>query len=175
MDWKQRASVVTALTDRLNQRVGSCGDAHLQKAVYVLQVVLQVQLEYRFTLDRDGPFSFELSDDLALFRSRNLLRLEPQVAPYGPRYVVSDAGKALGPARDAERKIEFVATKLAGFGSSGLERIAIALFVTQSAGDDTTPETRVRRFMQLKPQVQEKTARVAFDAADEIVREGALL
>jgi len=173
MNWKERASVVSALTESLNQRLGWCGEAHLQKAVFLLQAVSKVNLLYEFTLDRDGPFSFDLRDDLALFRSRDVLRLEPQPVPYGPTYVVSEAVKGLGTEPTVRREVEFVATKLSGFGEVGFARLVTALFVTQSMGRDTPAETRVHRFMELKPQLQPETARLAVAAADQVAREGA--
>jgi len=173
MDWKERASVVSALTESLSERLGWCGETQLQKAVFLLQTVSKVELAYEFTLDRDGPFSFDLREDLALFRSRDVLRLEPQPVPYGPKYVVSVAGKALDSNQSAAREIDFVATKVSRFGAVALERLVTALFVTRSMGHDAATETRVKRFMELKPQVQAETARIAVEAADEIVREGA--
>ena len=43
-----------------------CGDLALQKVVYLLQSVYNVDLGYEFGYHHMGPYSFDLSDDLSL-------------------------------------------------------------------------------------------------------------
>src|SRR5208283_4661878 len=95
MDRLRRAAIVASLVTKLRAAESWCGETHIQKAVYLMQDLMDVPTEYRFILYKHGPFSFELSDELTSFRGDELLELQPQSPPYGPRYAVTALGRSL--------------------------------------------------------------------------------
>src|SRR5260370_41172711 len=95
MERLRRAAIVTQLVTKLRAAGSWCGETHIQKAVYLMQDLLDVPMEYQFILYKHGPFSFDLSDELTSFRGDELLELKPQAPPYGPRFEVTDLGQQL--------------------------------------------------------------------------------
>src|SRR3989304_6206965 len=90
MNRAKKAMLLTSLTQKLWAHGSWCGETHLQKAVYFLEDLLEVPLEFDFILYRHGPFSFDLRDEITSLRADELLRLVPQEPPYGPRLVPTD-------------------------------------------------------------------------------------
>jgi uncharacterized protein YwgA len=156
-----------------------CGETHVQKAAYILQDLLGVDLGYDFVLYKHGPFSFELRDELGDMFGDGLIRYEPQRPPYGPRITATDKADgihAIYPKtirRHLER-IGFVAEKLDARGVVDLERLETALYVIRE--DPGAPqEKRARRLRELKPHVPEHAALSAIREVDEICGEAATL
>ena len=175
MEWKDRASVVSALTDSIYRSAGWCDDVSLQGAVFFFQALSKTSSEYEFTLDRTGPFSSELADDLALFRSRDILRLEPQPAPFGPSYVVTDIGMSF---RDLARAahsddIDLIGTTLGRLGPLGRERFFAAMFVTLSTEPQTLDE-RIQKLLSFRPKASRAVMQSAFEVVDEVMSKRAV-
>jgi hypothetical protein len=174
MEWKERAAVVCALATRLKDKGSWCGETHLQKAIYFLQELREVPLGYEFILYKHGPFSFDFRDDLGLFRSRSVLRLEPQPAPYGPSYVVTEVGHDLLAENvdlvgSYSAELDAVADQLAGVGTVGLERLSTALHVTKELGRDAAVDRRAARLVELKPHIELQAAENAVGAIDQML------
>src|SRR3989338_8128509 len=85
MDRLKKAALLTSLAQKLRDNGSWCGETHLQKAVYFLEDLFAIPLEFEFILYKHGPFSFDLRDELTSLRADELLRLVPQDPPYGPR------------------------------------------------------------------------------------------
>ena len=62
MKKSQRDAVLLSLVGEMINKGSWCGETHIQKAAYFLQVLLEVPLEFDFILYKHGPFSFDLSD-----------------------------------------------------------------------------------------------------------------
>jgi uncharacterized protein YwgA len=174
----QRAALLTELIAQMRDKDSWCGETHVQKATYMLQDLLGVELGYDFTLYKHGPFSFDFRDELGELVSDGLIRYVPQMPPYGPRIAVQDDAaeriremypKTLARHRD---KIEFVAEKLDARGVVDLERLATALYVTNNA-PNAPAEERARMLSLLKPHVPEPAALHAVQELDEIRGEAA--
>lgn len=177
MNRLERAAILTTLADKLHSQGSWCGETHLQKATYFLQELLHVPLGYEFILYKYGPFSFDLSDDLAALRADQLLELHPQPIPYGPSLLPTAASgefrkrypRTLG---THQQSVDFVARKLGDKGVGQLERLGTALFVTREL-PDADAEARARRLHELKPHVSLDEAREAVASVDRLRQETA--
>jgi uncharacterized protein YwgA len=166
----RRAAVLTELARQLRRHGSWCGETHLQKATYVLQELMEVPLEFEFTLYKHGPFSFDLRDELTSLRADGLLALEPRPAPYGPTLTATHRSEELRARFTKTRatyegEIDFVADKLAPKGVAELEKLATALWVTF----EDRQQDRPARINELKPHVSIEEARAAVAELDELV------
>jgi uncharacterized protein YwgA len=171
----QRAALLTELMAQMRQHDSWCGETHVQKATYLLQELLDVDLGYGFVLYRHGPFSFDLRDELGELIADGLIRYQPQPPPYGPRISVTDEADTVHeiyPKTLARHtaKIKYVAEKLDARGVVELERLATALYVTLDA-PESTAEARARTLRRLKPNVPEGAAVKAVEEIDQICAE----
>ena len=136
MDRLPQAAIVTKLAELLRHYGSWCGETHIQKAMYLLQELLEVPTGFDFILYKHGPYSFDLGDELTSLRADGLLAPEPQTVPYGPRFAATPVAgclhasfpKTLAKYADS---IEFVAKALGGKRVDELERVATALYVTK--------------------------------------------
>jgi len=170
----QKAVILAELADKMMHYGSWCGETHIQKAVYFLQDLLKVPLDYRYILYKHGPFSFDLRDEITELRVYELFRLEPRPIPYGP---------SLRPTANAEElksyyprilhkysvHLNFVAARLDGKGVAELERLATALWVTLES-DEASQEARVHRISELKPHVLKEHALAAVRELDDMIR-----
>jgi hypothetical protein len=166
MDRLTRASIIAALADELHSKGSWCGETHLQKAIYLLQEAMDVQLGFDYILYKRGPFSFDLRDELTAMRADGLLRLRPHQQPYGPSLDATDLSKALRrrlepSLRAASRSISFIAQGLGARGASDLERISTAYYVMHRDLPGASADDQAHRITELKPHVALDQARAA--------------
>jgi len=172
----RRAAVLAELVGKLRDHGSWAGETHIQKACYFAQEMLHVPFGFSFILYRHGPFSFDLRDELTSLRANEILKLEPQPLPYGPKIAPTEHSadvrkrfpKTLG---RYEEKLAFVAEKLGSRGVAVLERLATALFVTLGEGQDQRVEERSLRLCRLKPHVSEEQAQGAVQEIDTMLSE----
>lgn len=175
----QKAAILESLTEKLRERGSWCGETHLQKAVYLLQDMLEVDLGFDFILYKHGPFSFDLREELSDLQADGLIDLEVPDMRYGPRLLITASGhtvmerypKTLALHKD---QLEFIADRLAARGVADLERLATALFVTREDSNATLGE-RVQRIIELKPHVDDIEAVGAVEEIDGMLEEAAEL
>jgi len=113
------------------------GETHIQKAVFFLQSIFNIDLGFNFILYKHGPFSFDLRDKLNDMLAERELRLVSQY-PYGPSY---EAGQRWQEFQvtfqkmsiEYENMIRFVAEKVGGSGVNSLEALSTALYFLNKA------------------------------------------
>ncbi len=176
----ERAAVITALIESLDERGSWCGETHVQKTTYLLQELLGSGLGFEFVLYRHGPFSFDLRDELTAMRADLLLEVVPRPRPYGPSLAVTDSGRRLRewyPKTVAkyQRNIDFTADALGGKGAAELERLATARWVTAREELENGVEYRAQRLRELKPYVSVEEALAAIRELDALAAEAASL
>jgi len=176
MERLKRAAIIVRLVSKLREAGSWCGETHIQKAVYLMQDLLKVPTQYQFILYKHGPFSFDLSYELTSFRGDELLELQPQAPPYGPRYAVTNLGKALcenSPKTLGEyaRAIQNVAGAIGEQTVGELERLATALYVTKRAPDRHAASVRSRAecLNRMKPHVSVEAATEAVKQIDALI------
>ncbi len=174
MSPSQRAAVLTRLTERLREEGSWCGETHVQKVVFVIQELLEVQFGFQFILYKHGPFSFDLRDELSSLCADDLLTYQPQSPPYGPKLAILPNVKALHerfPRTLAAHaaKIDFVCEHFADKGVGELERLATALWVTRREETDGSIGQRAKKLNALKPHVSIDEAKAAIVKMDEVI------
>src|SRR5690348_16225016 len=146
MDRYEQAAILTELIDSMRARGSWTGETHIQKATYFLQDLLGVPLGFDFILYKHGPFSFDVRDALSMMRADELVSIEVQPYPYGPRLASTDLGRGFkaqyqATLRQHSTAINCVADRLGARGVTELERLATALFVSLQNPQDSS-ETR---------------------------------
>lgn len=180
MERLKRAAIVSQLVGRLREAGSWCGETHVQKAVYLMQDLLEVPTDYPFILYKHGPYSFELSDELTSLRGDELLELQSQAPPYGPRYAVTVLGRKLRMSypKTLERYEDAIQSVAAAIGSQTigeLERLATALFVTRRlVGEHSgSVKSRAACLNKLKPRVSLEAATEALEKIDGLIEQHA--
>jgi hypothetical protein len=176
MERLQKAAILTELADRLRREGSWCGHTHMQKATYFLQDVLGVPTGYEFILYKHGPYSFDLSEDLAGFRADYLIEFDHKSPGYGPGLVPTQTSaelRARYPVTLAKYgpRIEFIARVFGSKGVSELEKLATALFVTRELGATADVDQRANRLHELKPHVNRADALAALREYERIAAE----
>jgi len=176
MDRLRRAALLIRLMEKLREKGSWCGETHVQKAVLFLQDLLRVPLGFQFTLYKHGPFSFDLRDELTSMRADELLRLEPQQPPYGPRIAATPRTERIKnlfrkTLSDYDASINFVAERLGAKGVADLEGLATALYVTQHSGGCWSLDQRSRQITEIKPHISYEDARSATEEVDCYIRQ----
>ena len=151
-----------------------CGETHIQKAAFLLQEMLGVEMGYEFILYRHGPFSFELRDELISMQADQLLELVVRQQGYGPSYFPTGFSEEF-----LERfpkttsrylpSVQFVADELGDKGVIELEKLATAFFI-ERRGDSTDVEDRSQRLVELKPHISLPDARRATEQVDRLLQ-----
>ncbi|MBI4322279.1 MAG: hypothetical protein HY675_27615 [Chloroflexi bacterium] len=178
MDRLQRAAVILSLIESLRNKGSWCGETHVQKAVFFLQFMLGVPLEYRFILYKHGPFSFDLRDEITEMRVDGFLKLEPQPYPYGPSLVPDKGSDLLKQivGRFSEQYAEqlgFVARELGEKGVTELERLGTALYLAEVKKVTGSVEGRAQVMIELKPHITLDFALSAVAEVDRMKRSAA--
>ena len=175
MDRLKKAALLLRLVEELRKQDNWCGETHIQKSTYLVQELMQVPLEFDFILYKHGPFSFDLRDELTALRADELLKLESRF-PWGPRIAPTDRseyiqGLSSKTVAKYDNRIAFVANTIGAKGSSDLERLGTALYVTRDSEANASVNQRSERFTTLKPHIPQKSARDAVEAVDKIIKD----
>ena len=176
MNRLNRAAILTRLAGELRSAGSWCGETHIQKGVYLLQDLLGVPTDFLFVLYKHGPFSFDLSDELTALRGDQLLALEVQAPPYGPRYARTQRSDRLEEACQPtvvtfQDDLRYVSQVIGDRTVAQLERLATALYVTkrQSEQHDGSVESRAKHLNKLKPHVSVEAATEAVEEIDAMI------
>lgn len=133
MERTQRLVVLSQLASAMRARESWCGETHLQKAVYLLQELLDVEMGYEYVLYKHGPYCFDLRDDLNAMIADGLLEMEPR-PPYRPSLVPTQTAEALverfpKTVERHRRPVDFVADRIGQSDVWELERLATTLYL----------------------------------------------
>lgn len=170
----QRASIILSLIEELTQRGSWCGETHLQKAIYFLQNIYNVPLDFEFILYKHGPFSFDFRDEITSLRADGLLTFCYHQYPYGPSLKPTELGykimekypKTLATYKD---DIISAAEVIGNKGVAELEQLATALFITKENPQLKKIEKRAEIIHQLKPHISRKDAKQALEAIEKFL------
>ncbi|HXV06055.1 MAG TPA: hypothetical protein VFP23_09165 [Solirubrobacterales bacterium] len=174
MEERERQAIVAALDDKLAQRGSWCGETHLQKAVFFLQELFDVQTGFRFIFYKYGPFSRDLRGELSTMRGDGFLEVVPS-PPYGPKLMLTQPAREqlierhANAIRPYDGPLGFVAERLASLGVGDLERLAAALWVHRRLSE-ASEDKQAARINELKPHVSVDSARQALRDVAEMER-----
>lgn len=167
--------IILHLIESLRKNRSWCGETHVQKAVYSLQQLKGVPLNYHFVLYKHGPFSFDLRDELTAIRADGLIAFNIVNESYGPQLVITERGQEIKKifskiANDHENSIQFIGSHLGNKGVVELEKLATALYVTRDM-KIKKKANRVQKIVELKPHIQLAQAEIAVDEIDQLIKE----
>ena len=171
----KKAALILRLVERLREQGSWCGETHVQEAIFFLQELMYVPMEFDFILYKHGLFSFDLRDELTALRADELLDLEPQ-RPYDPRITLTNLSEHLQKRypktlKKYDNRIKFVGEKLGSKEVAELERLATALYVTKCLGFKCSAQERDEELTRLNPHISVKSAKSAIEEVDGIVQE----
>lgn len=157
MERLERAAVLLSLIERLRDGHSWCGETHVQKSTYFLQDLWSVPLKLDFILYKHGPFSFDLSDEISWMRANDVLKLQPQQRPYGPKLVPAENAEVLKkaypePIQKYAKEVRASADKFADMGVTALERYATAHYVSRNHAEVGDGELAAK-IVELKPHI----------------------
>ena len=158
----KRAAILLSLIEKLRDGDSWCGETHVQKSTYFLQDLMEVPLGFDFILYKHGPFSFDLSDEISWMRANDILKLQPQQRPYGPKLVPGENAELLketypDPIEKYAEKLEKIANEFSDKGVTALERYATAYYVSKNHKE----EDIASKIVELKPHISSSEAREA--------------
>lgn len=167
-------SIIMSLLRKLRERNCWCSETHIQKAIFFLKKIFNMNLGFNYILYKHGPFSFELREMLNEMLAEKFLDLEPMY-PYGPSYSIGTIGDKLKDdfaelSKDYENKIAFIASKIDNKRAAELEQLSTALFfITKKP--EMSPEQRAKRINEIKPHISFSKAEAALDSVNSIIEE----
>ena len=182
MNKLKRMALIGLLTKRFKESHSWCGETHVQKAIYFLQELLEVPLNYEFVLYKFGPFSFALRDDLSECVACELIDVVPNDYPYGCLY-----GPRLRPTPHVENlmskfpktlqkyasQVNCVTNWLGPKDASELERLSTALYVLKKRPDLAENEKGwIDEVHRLKPHQSKEEISQAVKELQSFVNEG---
>jgi hypothetical protein len=180
MDRLRKAAILTRLAQMLREKGSWCGETHMQKATYFLQQMLKAPFGYEFILYKHGPFSFDLRDELSALQADDLLVMEPQPIPYGPKLAATQGAQRLQERfprtlRRIGPSLQFVVDTLGDRGGADLERLGTALYVTADLGSSASVPQRAREVSKFKSHIPVAEAAVAVREIDMLLSKAAAL
>jgi hypothetical protein len=146
----------------------------VQKAAYLAQQLMHAPFQYNFRLYRHGPYSFDLTDELASMRADDALQLRSQEYPYGPSLWPTERGERImkeysALVKEYDRAFSFIAKWFGGKHVKELERLATAYLVTREMPAGSPQRDRAERLHDLKPHISLEFAIDAIREADQMV------
>ena len=170
--------MLVSLAEKLRDSGSWAGETHIQKAMYLLERVLLVPVDYEFILYKHGPFSFDLRNEIGSLRADGFFEWDVKSDRYGPSLKPGPLSAALkrqfpNPPIQFKSEIDFVASRLGDKNVAALERLSTAVYVTL---DEHWPaEQRAKRINELKRHVSLPEAETAVSEADLIISEASAL
>ena len=167
MERLEKAAVLLSLIEKLRDGDSWCGETHVQKSTYFLQDLLGVPLKFDFILYKHGPFSFDLSDEISWMRANDILKLQPQQRPYGPKLVPDENAELLKRTYPKQMeqyagKVQRIADEFAYMGVTDLERYATAYYVSND-NEELTDDEIAAKIVELKSHISRSEAQEAVE------------
>jgi len=162
------AAWVRAATCALRKHGSWTGRTHIQKALFVTQILTSSRPPFEFEMYDYGPYSFALDREIGDLELLGELVTEYPRPGYSPRYRAPEDDPESTPLSECDHEaVERVAEALGTRKSKQLELLATCLWVEQREevhGDDAI----VQRVQQLKPKYGESEVREALTNARSV-------
>jgi len=147
----KRFSVILELIRLAKTKVGK---TFLQKAIYILQDWLNLDLGYDYKLYLYGPYSEDLSDDIDMLSDLGLIDIGSDATGYGYNIAVNDKGakfltKNLGTYMVDEGKLDKVISSLGTSDVKNMELLSTILYLAKTTTDK---DQTIRLMQKIKPQ-----------------------
>ena len=172
----EKQTVIFELIGSLRANDNWCGETHIQKTSFFVEELSGHNLGYDFILYKHGPYSFELSEDLAGMGALHFVDQEIVNPNYGPRLkrnpeveqmLKEQFGQKI---QNLKPAVDFVVLKLSEYGVATLERLATALYFTKKEPIEGV-DARARKINEVKPHIPMTLALDAVKNVDQILAE----
>ena len=166
-------AIITGMATELVKRGSWCGETQIQKATFLLQELVGIDVGFDFMLYKHGPFSFDLRDTVTEMAADGLIDYVVRNPDYGPSLLpTADSATFLERFPKTisrySRQIQFVAESLGNKGVSDLERIATAVFIINRL-KSIKGERRAEEMVRLKPHISPFDAKEAIREAERLI------
>jgi len=165
MKESERLGLIARIIQKLNEAGSWTGRTHIQKDIYLAQELLALPSDYPFVLYQRGPYSFDLDSHIRSLRAIGAIDLELMPAPYGPRYCVTQFGRAISQLHpldaDLDQALTSLAQTLGNKTARDLELLGTAHYVLTEG--DAPDEDRISRLVRLKPHFSAEQAKAALE------------
>ncbi|MFO7997191.1 MAG: hypothetical protein R6U93_08690 [Dehalococcoidia bacterium] len=147
----KRFSVILEL---LNLAKAKVGKTFLQKAIYILQDWLNLDLGYDYKLYLYGPYSEDLSEDIDILRDAGLIDVGIDATGYGYNIAVNDKGarflsKNLDTYIVDRGKLDKVISFIGTSDVKNMELLSTILYLAKTTADK---DQTMRLMQEIKPQ-----------------------
>ncbi len=171
LSYSLKCVVILDLIKRLRDNGSWCGETHVQKAMFIAQDLANANFGYKYIMYKHGPYSFDLTNELAGMRAAKIIDFEFRRAEYGPSIFMTAFGDRIYSLHEEEiqrfKKINgFVADWLSASDVKHLERLATAYFITSKNPRMPVLE-RAKKINLLKPHVDIISAEEAVRTVDQ--------
>lgn len=172
----QKDAVLLSLIEHMESKGSRCGEAHIQKACYLLEELFEDPLGFEFVIYKHGPYSFDLSDELTAMRADNVIELRTKVRFNGPSILPAENSQLIKnmypkTIKKFEPVVKFISENFASYRVPILEKISTALYVTRKEDTDGSVEDRSRTVHKLEPHVTVEEACEAIKNIDLIIED----
>lgn len=166
--------IILAIIEEMQKNHSWNGQTNIQKAIYLLQDMLKVPLNFNFLIYYYGPFSFDLREEIEDMISNNYLDIDIPDERYGPKIVNGNRAtvlekKATSAVNKYKNEIEFIGRKLGRMGIKDLEKIGTANYVLKHLKDGNIPPEEI--LIQIKPHIDKESAIEAITKVEQMESE----
>ena len=130
----EQSRLILAMIRALRKHESWCGETHLQKAIYFLQNLFNIDTGFNYILYIYGPFSFDLKEKLANMIIEGEISVEKVAEPYyGPTLSVGTKADKYANIFEISdnnliKRIKYIANKLGKSDVHELENLSTALY-----------------------------------------------
>ena len=151
-DARDKRALLAHLMRHIRASGSWSGETHIQKSMYFLQSLLNVDTGYHFVLYLHGPFSFDVHEVLTWMISRCEIDLQ-RFDLYGPRLKLTPGGKKLaGEHEGFDDQMKWVSSHIATMNVVDLERVGTVCLLKTGA-PDWSDEQIANELHRLKPHI----------------------
>lgn len=173
MDKSANIALIFHMVAKLREKGNWTGETSIHKSLYILQKLMDVPIDYEFTLYIHGPFSFELRDELSRCIAYNYLDLEYVSPIYGPKYSLTQQAEQYLNIKSHlidqyKQNVSEVCDIVSDKGVVSLEKLATALYVIKELHH--TGEKAIQELNDLKPHISIDEASEAVRKMEELIQ-----
>lgn len=162
MNNDERRVLLLDLVEKLNRAGSWSGETHIQKAIYFLSFLRNLDLGYSFVLYKYGPYSFDLKSELTLLEATGILEKKESL-PYGSHFSNGEHASSFRTlvSSSSQEYLQDIDWTIDTFfkdhdNVSELERHATALYALKNF--EGTPDELAGRIHQIKPHISKDEA-----------------
>lgn len=144
MDRLERVSLILHVIERLNKKSYRSGETSVQKLLYFIQEMLDIDFNYQYELYNYGPFSFNLNEDIDFMENAHVIYKEPDPSGFGfmliPNKEIEFVQNVLKSKSRYEGKIDQLLDEFSIMPAKNLALLATFIFVLENEKPKTEEE-----------------------------------